>query len=405
MRRVGTGLRAFAFCLIPVALVLSHRNLVVVLALVGLTRLWPFLRDARATRLPSWAWGLALLATYAAASVLWSPATGDRDWALRIVVFALLAFAAIGSAGEGALALRVFAGAVLLACLLLGVEAATGGALRDAIPPEGRADKDDVATARGVGLAVAMLPGAVLCLSRWAGGKRALLAGGAAAACLAWGSVRFGVTANGLALAAAMGAGLLAWLRPSWGVTAVAGGFLVLLTVAPLAALLPPPEVVAGWEAGPVSWRQRVVIWRTVGDALFGDVGTFLFGAGQHASAALGREAGTIMLAGAEGPLPLVSRHPHDVFLQVWYEFGLVGAALSAFVVAAGARALLRARPSPGVAAASCALGAATLVSFAVDANLWTLWRLSAVVLGAYGIVLAARTPCFGRRRGVVNAA
>ena len=393
--------RLFALGLIPVALLLSHRNLTVVTTLIALSALPVLARRWRAVRLPGWAWPALTLASYLALSSLWTPSAADRDWGLRIPLFVVMVAAVVvaargGSAREG----RVFALALLVAYVLLGIEGVTGGLIRDVLPPPNAPDRDDVSTARGVGLAIAMLPAGAWWLCSLYGRRGAWLTGGAAAL-LAVGAVRFGVAANALALAASGAAALAAWRVPravaTAGLSALAAAF-VLVPVA--ASFLPPADALAELTTGPVSWRQRLVIWRTVADAALADPLVLLFGAGQQASAALGEAAGTVVIPGAPVALPRVPTHPHSVFLQVWYEAGALGRALAAGAVAMAARRVCRAALPAGVLVALSATLAGALVSLAVDASLWTLWRASALVLAAWGLTLAARAG-----QGVVHRA
>ena len=387
--RLAGGIRALALGLLPAALVLSHRNLVVVLVLValtGLTALRPL--RPRTWRVPGWVWPLLVLTGYLALSSAWTPSVDDRDWALRIPLVALLVAAAIAAArtaGPGEA--RTFGLAVLAACLLLGVEGLTGGAIRDLLPPAGAPDRDDVATARGVGLAVLLLPAGIACL---AGGRAGRPLAILMAASVLVGALAFDVAANAIALAAAGGAAVLAWLAPRGAPSALLVALAAAFLAAPLASLLlPDAAILEGLTEGPASWRQRLVIWRTVADAASADAATLLLGAGQHASAALGEAAGSYDAPGAPLPLPRVPTHPHSVFLQVWYEAGALGSLLAAAGAVLAARSLSRARlPRPVPVAAAATLGAA-LVFLAVDASLWTLWRGAALALAAYGLVLA----------------
>ena len=383
----ASRLRTAALALLPVALLLSHRNLTAVAVLIALTVAGSW----QSVRVPGWTWPALALAGYLALSSAWTPSTGDRDWAVRIPAFVAVILGVVwaGRRGGGR-DVRAFGLAVFAACLLLGVEGATGGGIRDALPPPNAADRDDVSTARGIGLAVAMLPAGGLCLWR-SFGRAGLWMTGAAAACLWIGAVRFDVAANVLALAAAAGAGGLAWLAPRRAAVAALWGMAAAFALVPILALfLPPVEVLTSYTDGSVSWRQRLVIWRTVADVGTANVWTALFGAGQQASVALGEAAGTVVLPGSPVPLPRVPTHPHSVFLTIWYEAGALGSALAAASLGLGARRLARVALAPSALAALTATLGSAFVFLAVDASLWTLWRGAALVLAAYGLVLAA---------------
>lgn len=394
MIAIAPGVRAFAMALVPVALVLSHRNLVAVLALVGLTGaagLWRMRGDWR--RIPVWAGVFLALAGYLAVSSLWTPSEEDRDWIVRIPAFTVLIGGALIAAREAReWEAGVFAVGVIAACLMLGAEGLTGGGLRDLLPPQNASDRDDVSTARGMGLAVVLLPAGLACLSKAHRTRITAFVSAIAIVALAIGTVRFDIAANALAyLAAGVFAALATW-RARTTLVVLLGLFAAAFVALPIAAaFLPDTSSLEALGHGPVSWRQRLVIWRTVADATLSSLGVYLFGAGQHASAALGEAAGSVLLAGADTPLPRVPTHPHNVFLAVAYEAGALGCALAASGFALAARAAGRAQVSGELAVGASAVLGASLVFWLVDASLWTLWRSAAGVLATYGLILAAR--------------
>ena len=380
------GVRALAYALVPLALILAHRNVGLAAGLIALTGLAAVPR----LRPPPFAWPLLALVAWLSLTTLWTPSADDASWAWRLPLLALASVACVLAARrahpwEG----LAFAGAVLLAVLLLGAEGLTGGAIRDALPPAERPDKDDVASARGVGAAVLLLPPALLCLWRRGAPPRATLAVAVGAAlCLALGVWRFGVVANGLALACAAAAGLAGLAGPRRTPSFLLRGAAAAFLLAPLAALaLPPPEALEALADGPLSWRQRLLAWRLVAEAATASPQAFLFGAGQNASGVLGEALGTVLFPGAPIPIARLPSHPHDVPLQLWYEGGLVASALAAAGLALAARA---ARDLPrDAAAAAAALIAAACVFALVDAELWSAWRWAVLALAAAGLRLA----------------
>lgn len=377
-----------AAALLPVVLVLSHRNTVLVLAVLSLGGAAALSR----VRVPRWGWPLLALAAWASLSTLWSPSAEDRDWWLRVPLFVLvLTGTCLAARRGGRTEGRLFAAAALIGVAALGVEAVTGGLIRDLVPPDAPPDRDDVASARGVGLGLLLLPAAA-CLtpSRW---RAAAALGGAAL--LGLGVWRFGVAAHGVALCAGTAAALCAARAPGGTLR----GALCLLAAAfvlvPLASLfLPPPQEIEAMTAGPLSWRQRLLAWRLVAEAGTQTAAGFLFGAGHHGAEALGEalEAaeGAVTFPGSGVAIPRLPGHPHNLFLQVWYELGALGAALAATGLALAARAVSATalpRPLPEAIAATLAVGGVLAL---VDANLWTLWRLAGAGLAAYGLILAA---------------
>ena len=398
MRRsaLGAGVRAFAYVLAAVALVLSHRNVGLAGALVGLTGLALVL-----ARPPRWIWPFLALLTWLSLSSLWTPSTDDVSWWWRLpgqMAFVAATVLVAGRARPWEAA--VFAVAIFVGISLLGVEAATGGAIRDLIPPTERPDKDDVASARGIGLGVQLLPAALLCLWRWRDNQRlTLAAGGAAVLCLGLGVWRFGVIGNGLALVAALGAGLVAYRRPARApdLLLVAAGLFAIVPL--LILLLPPPEALEALSQGPLSWRQRLLAWRHVADAATASPGALLFGAGQNAGTPLSEALGPVMFPGAPIPIARLPDFAHDMPIQILHEAGLIGLGLTVLgFVLAGRAARARAWP-PDLAAAGAAVLAAWLVFALVDADFWASWRWGTVGLVLAGLRLAARAG----GEGVVN--
>ena len=398
MRRpaLGAGVRAFAYVLAGVALVLSHRNVGLAGALVGLTGLALVF-----ARPPRWTWPFLCVLAWLSLSSLWTPSTDDVSWWWRLPgQMAFVAATALVAARARPWEAAVFALAILCGIALLGVEAVTGGAIRDLIPPTELPDKDDVASARGVGLGVQLLPAALLCLWRWRGdGRLTLGAGAAALLCLSLGVWRFGVIANGLALAAALAAGALAYRRPARApdLLLLAAGLFAVVPL--LILLLPPPETLEALSEGPLSWRQRLLAWRHVADAVTASPTALLFGAGQNAGTPLSVALGPVLFPGAPIPIARVPDFAHDMPIQIFHEAGLVGLGLVVLGFVLAARTARGRVWPPDLAAAGAALLAAWLVFALVDADFWASWRWGALGLAVAGLRLARRA----RPQAVVN--
>lgn len=374
--RCGMGLRALVAVGIAYTLLLSHRNLPSVLVVLALSGLPALVR----VRLPAWAWGAYGFIAWAALSALWSPYSDRWDWPVNLALLGgVIAAVAPISAPKS---FRWIIWGVLAASFLLFIEAVSGGIIRDLLPPDNRPDKDDVATARGIGCLVMMMPAATLMAYRWWGWGAVLLLG---AATIFMGS-RFGITANLLGgLAGAMAAGLAYfWPRLTLRMVMVSGiaGFVLM----PLfVAALPPVDTMMEWTAGPASWRMRLTAWKEIWNGLGdGDLLRLIFGHGVEAGRVLGDTLGGRLLPGAVLPSRAIPTHPHNIFLQVWYDLGLIGVVLSASTLYLGFRRLLTVQLRRDVAMAVAALSAAVLVFAAVDASLWTLWRVAAPVLGGW---------------------
>ena len=87
----------------------------------------------------------------------------------------------------------------------------------------------------------------------------------------------------------------------------------------------------------------------------------------------------------------MVHRHPHNLFLQFWYEFGAAGAVL---LSAIGAGMLWRLWQMPKRARdAGLATFGACAAMLAVSAfSIWHTWLLCALAMALYGVALLSGT-------------
>jgi O-antigen ligase len=79
--------------------------------------------------------------------------------------------------------------------------------------------------------------------------------------------------------------------------------------------------------------------------------------------------------------------HPHNAYLQVWYELGISGALLLLFFGLAVLRRIERLAPS----VRPYALGQISVIAilFAASYGVWQHWLMSAVALGVMALILA----------------
>ena len=380
MSAMGIGLRWLAATLLPVALILSHRNVTIILVLIGIAGLL----SLRHATVPRWSWPLLALLVWAALTCLWSPYGDATNWLGNLA--ALGAISVLMGAAATPMAGRALAFAAGVAILLLGFEAVTGGLIRDVVPPDNpRPDKDDVATARGITIALSLVPAVFLTL--WIARRRVW--GGVLGAAMAVAAFSFGIAANALAFLAMAGAAAAGFRWPRFAQRLLLAGAAAGFLLAPLIGLLLPDlETLTSLEEGPTSWRLRLVALKAVSAHLTDPVWALFTGHGVEASRILGEFLGPVSMPGVVSDINHVPTHPHNVFIQVWYDLGLIGVGLCLIALLFADRALAAAKLAGPASAALCGLMASTIAFMAFDASLWTLWRVAAPLLG--GWIIAA---------------
>lgn len=298
-------------------------------------------------------------------SAVWFAANVNRVWAWRIAV----AYAAAIVCGMGVLAF----------------EGASGGALREVLPPDDPSpdgSKDIIALGRGVtALAPALFPAGIIAAAIWNRyAALGVLALGVAAAFMN------DVAANAVALAAGLLAAIIAYKAPRATIYALAGLALATLILAPLARFIPVDAVFAAGEGwAPPSFLHRVAIWQAAAERLF----EAPLGFGADFARIWKESAPEILVPGAGAPLSLSPNHPHNLYLQIWLELGLPGALMFGGFVFFGARSFARADLQKPVIAAAAGAFAAIYASTLVETSLWQVWRFAAMGLAAMGVGLA----------------
>ena len=299
-------------------------------------------------------------------SVVWFAANVNRVWAWRIAV--------------------AYAAAIIFGMGVLAFEGVSDGALRAILPPDDPSPDgsgDIIALGRGVtALAPALFPAGIIAAAvwnRWA--ALAVLALGVAAAFFN------DVAANAVALAAGLAAAIIAFKAPKATVRGLSFMALAALVCAPLAAFLPVERIFAlgeGWA--PASALHRIAIWQAAAARIPEGLP---FGFGADFVRIWRDSAPLIEVPGAEQLLSLAPTHPHNLFLQIWLELGLVGVAAFGGFLYWGAIAFARAKLEKAVIAAAAGAFAAILASTLVETSLWQVWRFAAMGLAAMGVGLA----------------
>lgn len=362
------------FALLPAAAAGGGLALAPLIALAGLLSLQPkrLLNDLK--RPPLWFLLLVAFTAWMSLSALWSP-FGSAIQALKFVltVGGGLLFAHGAAQAPRLMSAAVIAGVIVLAALLA-VEALLDMPLNRAANP-GVEHSWQLAGNPGRGAAVltaliwAML--GMLALRRlWLAAALALIGAGVLAS-------QFGQSANALAFALGAAAFVLGYAAPRVGVATVSAALAAWLLVAPLAT--PLAISLIDNPALPYSWAARLEIWRYVCARILEQP---FIGHGLDASRV---DQGEIIVQGQSvSAIPL---HPHSASLQIWFETGLIGAALAAAALLAGARALsLGLAGNRAAAAAACGALAALGVIANLSFGIWQEWWNAAMLIAAAAV-------------------
>ncbi len=332
-------------------------------------------------------WVTAAFFAWAIVSFAWSPYDAP-DRVVRLAAgapaYALFVVACAGVAARDRAdieALLLFA--ALSACAAFALEIASGGALTRAY---GRWERPQGEVWRNLGHGLSVLAALVpaVAAGAWIRGGATRAAAAVVIVTVAAGGVVFEISGNllGLLAGGAAMAAACVWPRAS----VVAAGALAGLSVAaaPVIGLLAhaPPA----WRARlPLSWEQRLEIWRRVAS---GVAEAPIFG---HGLDGMRTHTDYMELRGVR--FDAMALHPHNAGLHVWYETGAVGAALLTIAVTLGA---WRAARWPGLTRPAAVAAAGTILSFTsmagVSYGVWQEWWIATafLALGACVLVGAA---------------
>ncbi|MEL7027927.1 MAG: O-antigen ligase family protein [Pseudomonadota bacterium] len=342
--------------------------------------------------------GLAGLAAWTALAALWSPAANETDEAWGVPLAFIVGLAALTgwqgapSATNRDVSRAALAG-VAASAVLLAVEGLSGGALRSVLSPQPRADLNLVSLGRGATILVLLLwPALVLARLRFGDWRASLALAGLTAVAV----VTLGLQSNMAALLLGGAAFLGGLARPKLAVTLAFAGLGAALWASPLIALAIPSDVASGPLAeAPLTWLQRLVAWSTAGREIAAHP---LFGGGLEAARHLAGERELTAFPGhgvAENVMPL---HPHNVFLHLWMELGLVGAAAASLALAGLARLAVRSADAPFAGAAIAGAAAAFLAYAVTDWSMWQIWRIALLFL-LIGTISVALHPKLSKMR------
>jgi O-antigen ligase len=308
-------------------------------------------------------------------STLWSSV--DRpEQALKIAGALLTGLALITAVGrseepDGALIRASLIAALIMICVLAGVEAGFGMPINRLDEPATDPGILERNPGKGVSILVALLwpaLGMLAGVGRW----RLALAGALA---LATGllALQFHMAANAAGFLAGAAGFALGWLAPRQGpllVSGIVAGWVLLAPwVTPLLLRLP------GMETLPLSWRMRGDIWRFASERI---AERPLVGWGLDGSRLFGDTI--LQIDGLDfRAIPL---HPHSASIQVWLELGAGGALLAAAAILAAGRAgaRLAANHRARAAALTGAIAAIGLI-WNVSFGAWQEWWMATAIL------------------------
>ena len=340
----------------------------------------------------------ALLAAWAAVSLLWTPDPRVVDL-LRVAVvpvIGLLLIAAINTLPAAEIfrlgRLGMIAGLVMLALLALEVWS-HGAVFRLIIPDPGPQPPDakswivEVAARGAAVLAPTIFVFAFLIYTHtpYAPKLRAAWA-------IAFVAVGLAVChsstmdASWVAVAAGVLGFAVAMVAPRLALVGVFGGLMVYALLAPVLStyVLTLDGVTNLGDPEWVGTESRIGIWHEAARLIALKP---LFGHGFDSARALSAQASTI----PGTPWPALPLHPHNGFLQIWLELGGVGIAMTIALLAAAARAWWPMTARPMHLAVSLATLTSTAVIALISFGLWQYWWLATWMFAAALLQVALR--------------
>jgi O-antigen ligase len=180
-----------------------------------------------------------------------------------------------------------------------------------------------------------------------------------------------------LAAMAALGAFLLCRLFPRLAVVLVVAAMVAALWLAPrmgeLAGSVVSPHLETRLATG--SPAARIAIWSSFGEAARAAP---LYGTGFGTTSTI-RESDFSSMVSHERREMLGAGHPHNAYLQIAVEFGVIGQILATFGLVAMGWSI--GRRGPGSAAPRLALLAAVGATSLVGHGAWQAWWIAAIVM------------------------
>jgi O-antigen ligase len=277
---------------------------------------------------------------------------------------------------EGLHPLKTFMVGIMIICTLFGmIEGLTDGWFFWLTHNVGRLEAALAANRPMVVLALMVWPVVLILAERMGGLAVALMLLGILFASLTVESQssQLGLLAGSVVLSLA-----LVWPRAT-GWTCLVGGVIAILGMPFFFAFVELSEIVGQSVVAKTTILPRLELWAFVGGKI---IDLFPFGYGLEAGRSLS-------LADMEQTYfnSALMHHPHNGVLQIWLEFGLLGAVAAALVWTAFVKRMIDMDRWP---AAACLAGASCfLIIASVSHGLWQSWWVSALALVPYLFAVA----------------
>lgn len=385
--RLGRPASVFGvlFLLLPLFIVFAPKGLVVWIGLtiLALPRMetWPSLATWRFSPI---AGVVLLLFLWALITLYWSPVPGVEKllW-LAVVCFvgglSLISLGALDWPARDHVRTRLIICLVVITVLLT-FETLTG--LRFGMWLLGDFDFNARLSHIGrSGAAVAVMAWVPLVLiarrKTWTAGLRGPIIASVVLLFLLVDVVILQAFASALALTLAPLAFLLVYWRRRVGLSILGALIIGYLFLAPTIHIWPLEQQEEGVRTSlPFSWQYRIETWRSTAEKIFENP---IFGHGFDSVRELG-QANVTMAGVVAQEIPL---HPHNAFLQVWFELGLIGVLLLAALICLILIGIGSARASPARSGVYAAVLASYLVIALISFSAWQTWWIACAWLAA----------------------
>jgi O-antigen ligase len=163
----------------------------------------------------------------------------------------------------------------------------------------------------------------------------------------------------------------------------IAGWACAILLVIPMAHFAYDTLNLQKSQSLPFSARARIVLWKYTASLV---PHAPIIGVGAYSTEVLDQRRGPVATLPDEPVALRTARHSHNIYLQVWYELGVIGAALLALIGASAVGAIRRL--SAKVQPYALATFATSAAMAATSWSLWQEWFLAAFALAAVFIWL-----------------